>query len=307
MRRLPAPLEFLLWSGLVVGLSAVLTPTVHHTLMDLGWLDSAKEAQLGGFLRVLRRLLVIFGLGVLFWRLRPWRDTSLEALGLRGAYAKQAPVWRAALLTALAALVILAIHATSGWLEFEDPLRWEKIIRRCFTWAARALLLALIEEWFFRGWLFGRWSRSFGAARAALYSSAIFGVIHAFRPSNFKGDVPLTIGGALEALQEWALLALDPTRFLPAAFGLFLFGLVLCAAMHRTQSLWTPIAIHAVGVWVVSLHPSITNRWPKESWAGSGQLLDGPPGWALLLAGLYLLTRTPRRDALRPAPDATQA
>ncbi|MCP5069548.1 MAG: CPBP family intramembrane metalloprotease [bacterium] len=307
MRRPPAPIEFLLWAGLVVGLSAALTPTVHETLVGLGWLDAAPEAQVGGFLRVLRRLLVGFGLAVLFWRLRPWRETTLEGLGLRGIHAQQAPIWRAALLTALAACVILLIHALNGWLKLEDPLRWGKITRRCFTWAGRAVLLGFIEEWFFRGWLFNRWSRSFGALRAALYSSAIFGVIHAFRPSNFRGEVPLTVSGALEALQEWALLALDPTRFLPAAFGLFLFGLVLCTAMYRTRSLWTPIAIHAAGVWVVTLHPSITNRWPKESWAGSGQLLDGPPGWALLLVGLFLLTRTRPDVALPRSPDATQS
>lgn len=66
----------------------------------------------------------------------------------------------------------------------------------------------IAEEILFRGILFTRWSRVYGPARAAFYSSLLFGVLHA------------------------------------NALGLFFAGWVLCMVYMYTRSLWVPIAMH---------------------------------------------------------------
>lgn len=286
----------------VLALSAVLTPPIHALLEGFGWLGSETAADRHHyFLKVLRRIVMVLGILAVAVLLKPWQDGGLGSYGLRAPERRRAYWKRASLVTLAAALLLLGLHAVQGWLQLEDPLRGTKILKRAVSWGARSLGLAFLEELFFRGWLWRRLAKGMGVVRAALVSSAFFGVIHAFRPSNFKGTVSLDATGALDALAAWGALALDPDRFLPAAFGLFLLGLVLCMAWRRTGSLWTAIAIHATGMAVVYIHPSITNRFPKETWAGSGALFDGPPGWILLGLALLVLWRDPGSWSSAPA------
>lgn len=66
----------------------------------------------------------------------------------------------------------------------------------------------IAEEILFRGILFSRWSRIYSPAKAAFYSSILFGVLHA------------------------------------NAIGLFFVGWMLCMIYMYTKSLWIPIVIH---------------------------------------------------------------
>ncbi|NWG35437.1 MAG: CPBP family intramembrane metalloprotease [Chloroflexi bacterium] len=71
----------------------------------------------------------------------------------------------------------------------------------------------IIEELFFRGFLFQGFRQQYGWVRGALLSSFIFGAAH-----------------------------LDPAAFLPTAILGFLFAYLY----HRTHSVWVPILLHVL-------------------------------------------------------------
>jgi membrane protease YdiL (CAAX protease family) len=74
------------------------------------------------------------------------------------------------------------------------------------------LIAPVLEETFFRGFLFQGFAGSFGPLWGAILSSAVFSVVH------------------------WQVSLLIP---------LFALGLVLCWVFARTRSLWTNITLHS--------------------------------------------------------------
>lgn len=71
----------------------------------------------------------------------------------------------------------------------------------------------VIEELFFRGFLFQGFRQRYGWVNGALLSSAIFGAAH-----------------------------LDPVAFIPT----FILGLLLAYMYHRSNSVWLPIILHVL-------------------------------------------------------------
>lgn len=71
----------------------------------------------------------------------------------------------------------------------------------------------MVEELFFRGFLFQGFRRQYGWVKGALFSSLIFGAAH-----------------------------LDPAAFLPTA----VLGFLLAYMYHRTNSVWVPILLHVL-------------------------------------------------------------
>jgi membrane protease YdiL (CAAX protease family) len=277
------------WLALLVagwGAAILLAAPVHDLLVSLGW-DRPH-----GFAKVVRRLLLVPPVVVFLIALKPWRAGSLESYGLLGPGARP----RSALLSGATTLgvvfLILAGQFAAGWLALEDPLRWGEAGARAVKYLLVGIVVGVLEEWFFRGWLFRVLSRSLRAFPAVLLASLAYALLHVFRPSSLEVEVSHDAAGAWEAVVTWLSRAFDPASFLPSAVGLFLFGLLLSAAYLRTRTLWTSVGIHAAGVWVLHTYGALTVREPERTWAGSKWLYDGWPGWVVLaLAALFLWPR----------------
>lgn len=275
---------------LVATAAVLLTPVVHALLVDLGWLGEDK------FLKVLRRLLLIPLVLVLFAWLRPWRDGTLASYGLVGPRARPRVFLVAWGLTAAVASTVLAVHFAAGWLAWEEPLRLGPAFGRVGRWVVVGLVLAGIEEWFFRGWLDRRFRRTVSPLGAACAVAGIYAAIHAFKPSRLDIEVTHDVAGAWAGLRWWLSNLLDPVRFGPTFVGLFLLSLLLTIAWRRTKTLWAPIGIHAAGITVLRSYGAFTERAPQRTWAGTKELFDGPPLWALLVAAIILLRAWPRPE-----------
>ncbi len=298
MRRRAKPLSIILLAVLGIAAAAVLlTPPVYRWLLEIGWIDADE------FLKVLRRLLLFPLLIALFAWLKPWRDGGLRTYGLLGENARASLFLRAWALTAGLLLALLAWHFVAGWLTWEDPFDADKALGRLRRWLGVGLLLAVLEEWFFRGWMERRLLRkSFTSISAALVVALVYAGIHAFKPSRLDVEVTHDAAGALDALGWWLTHLVDPVAFGPIFAGLFLFSLLLSAAWRRWQTLWVPIGIHAAGITVLRSYGAFTDRDPQRTWAGTKELLDGPPAWILLCVVLALITR-----GGAPQPEADDA
>ena len=275
----------------IAAAAVLLTPPVYRWLLDMGLIDADK------FLKVLRRLLLFPLLIALFAWLKPWRDGGPRSYGLLGETARPSLFFRAWAVTAAVLLALLTWHYAVGWLAWEDPFSTEKALGRLGRWLGVGLLLAVLEEWFFRGWLERRLLRkSFEPISAAIVVALIYAAIHAFKPSRLDIEVTHDAAGALRALGWWLTHLVDPVAFGPTFAGLFLFSLLLSAAWRRWKTLWVPIGIHAAGITVLRSYGAFTDRDPQRTWAGTKELLDGLPAWLLLVATLLLI---PRRRAPR--------
>jgi membrane protease YdiL (CAAX protease family) len=285
----------------VLGAAALAGPA-YGLLRDLGWLGAPATPVDADhdFLQVFRRLLLI-PLAVLFlWRVKPWRDRGFHRYGLLGERARLAPALTACALTLLALAAVIAVQFALGWMHWEDPPRWGTFGRRLLRMVPGGLLLAVVEEYFFRGWLLERFRQRVAAAAATVLSALVYGLVHAFRPTSLTVAVDHDFGGALEALRHWLAFMFDLRAFGPAFLGLFLFGLLLAAVYRRTRTLWASVGIHAAAVWVLFTYGALTERVPARNWAGTKRLYDGPAAWILIAVAAFLLWP---REGANPSGD----
>jgi len=124
-----------------------------------------------------------------------------------------------------AAFVIMAVYAAIILEVFDTTMQpdtdtIEEEMRFPWLLAVMTVLAApLVEEIFFRGFLFAGFRQRYGWQKAALISSVIFAAGH---------------------LQPFAILPL------------FMFGYVFAYMYHRSRSLWVPILLHfALNLWGV--------------------------------------------------------
>ncbi len=277
-------------AGAIVG-AAYLAAPVNEWLQVNEWRSPSPGEETREFLKVFRRLLLIPLIAILVLACRPWRDGDLASYGLCPTLPRIRQLgvgYGSTLLTAiLTVLVLMAL----GVLRLEDPPRIGTFASRSIKYVLTGLLVAVLEETFFRGWLHRRLSKHMNTVRAAALGAAIYAAVHAFRPGKLNQDVTLDASGALSAFQSWVTRLGDLQNFGPTLLGLFLFGLLLIALCKRTGSLWTSIGVHAAGIYAMNVHGSLTERVVREPWAGSKKLFNGVPGMVLLLLALWWVTR----------------
>jgi len=110
---------------------------------------------------------------------------------------------------------------------------------------AAALLIAIIEEGFFRAILLSGMRDDFGARVALLLSSAIYALAHLVRsPARFQlhGIHPMA---GFEVLASSFGQFSDPSASLTLLIGLFLLGLVLAEAFLLSGTVYFSLGMHA--------------------------------------------------------------
>ena len=153
-----------------------------------------------------------------------------------------------------------------------------------------ALAVALVEEAFFRGALYGLVRRTARAGTALVFVAALFAVLHFLKPPPnavplaevrwFSGFVMLP-----RAFWQWG----DPQLVLGGFVTLFAVGLVLGYARWRTGALWLPIGLHAGWVFGLKSFNKISRHLsPPSIWVGEDLLHGLLPVAAVLLTGFFV-------------------
>ena len=156
-----------------------------------------------------------------------------------------------------------------------------------------AIVIGLIEEAFFRAFLFGGMQRDFGRTGALLISSAIYAIAHLVRaPAHFfVTNLDLTAGVRTFGL-SFSQLA-SPLSALPTLLGLFLLGIVLAEAVVLTGTVWFSVGLHAGFVVGAKLWPKmIAAHHAVPGWLGGWghqPLISGAAAWVAALAVLAFL------------------
>ncbi len=126
--------------------------------------------------------------------------------------------------------------------NWKDPLPWERVQKVVVT----AVVVSIIEEFFFRGALTKVVTRSAGPWWALLFVSALYSVVHFLKPRETV--IP---ANAVNWLSGFDLIPASFERFsepemVLAGFGtLFILGCTLGYAAWKTNGLWYSMGLHA--------------------------------------------------------------
>ena len=122
-----------------------------------------------------------------------------------------------------------------------------------------AAVVAVLEEFIFRGIILGIFLRTFRPSIAIVLVAFIFGVLHFVRPP--EGAIVVNPEGALAGFAFLELTAqrlLDGQLILQQFAPLFLVGVLLGVTRYLTSSLWLPIGLHAGWVFAFTLFGDLT-------------------------------------------------
>lgn len=276
-------LKFVCVFGGILLLSAFLAPilydffeTFHHykferifnRLVMIGAIAAAVF-----FVRIKKESLVKFGL--------IWGSSSFRLLIL-------------GFLTGIGMLGIVAtIEVLSGRAAFSiQDMNWAQWTGKIAAALGTGLLIGVMEEFFFRGFVFRSLQGLFKnkILLAVLVTTVFYSSVHFVGMKKiFVGSDPNFIDGLRLIGAPFVSLAAWP-KFWPQAVGLFFFGLALNGAVCRSGSLYPAIGLHAGCVFFIRLDDLFMEfQGGKSLFWGSKILYDGVAGWfILILAGLFL-------------------
>lgn len=165
------------------------------------------------------------------------------------------------------------------------------------------IAVSLVEETICRGILFRLAARAWSPWTAAVATSVLFALAHFVdaEPEAFQAETFLAAGTGV-FISILVTLPSEP-GFWMRFMNLTLLGLVLCAFVIRTKTVWFGIGAHAAWVWVIKLNSRLTDvdgtsgliRW----FGGRADFMDSVAATAVLaaMAGLTL-----RRAGSRGVP-----
>jgi len=270
----------------IVG-AIVLAPLAAVGLSAAGWRFP--------FPRIFDRTVMATLLIAMIWAAR---DLNLGSLLCRGFSHPAAPsIVRAirGLVVAICAIVILfalalAVSGSGIGSGIGDRGAAALLIPKYFL---SAIVIAIIEEGFFRAFLLGGMKGDFGKRVALISSAAIYAVAHLIRsPARFYVTAYEPAAGLITLAHSIDQFT-DPAIAIPTLIGLFLLGIVLGEAYILTGSVYFSIGLHSGFVLGAKMWPKIILDRATIPWwiAGGGAipLIGGAAAWAIAIAVLLML------------------
>jgi membrane protease YdiL (CAAX protease family) len=278
---------FLYLLGCLV-LGALLTYPVYQT----GWIEAHPH-------KVMTRLAQLFILLGIWPLLRAMHLNHARALG----YGLPWPGLRRALvlgwLAGVALLSVPALTVIALGIRVPAPVPpdfWGVLVEEAVLALFSGLLIAVVEETFFRGALFSAVRRGGTLSSALFWSALLYAVIHFLKPHV------LAPGQTFDAAASWQMFlgvftSFFQWRHIDSLFALFVAGLLLGLVRERTGHIGWCIGLHAGWVFVIKLTRHLTDGNPDSAYAFLVGSYDGTIGWlaaAWMAAMLLLLWRWPR-------------
>lgn len=144
------------------------------------------------------------------------------------------------------------------------------------------LVVAFIEETFFRGVLYTAVTRSSNGLAAAIAPSLLYAGLH-FLGGRLRipaDEVTWHHGFAVLArlFERYA----EPLEFVDSFLALFMLGVLLALVRWRTGAIAACIGLHAAGVASIAILRRLTVTDEQAAFAGLAGSYDGVIGWAAL-------------------------
>jgi membrane protease YdiL (CAAX protease family) len=141
-----------------------------------------------------------------------------------------------------------------------------------------ALLVPLVEETVFRGFVLGELAPALGRRRGCAVSALIYALAHFLKipesldhePVHFWSGIT-AVGAAFGPVVNGSLLGWH-------GLSLFLIGMILGGVFLRSGSLWIGAGLHSGWIFTLLLLTGLTRpvEPPRVAWLGTGDILSTP-------------------------------
>ena len=251
------------------------------------------------FHRVANRLAMLLLLIGLVWLLRRLGLANRRDLG----YAPEPRRFVALALKALAVgvismLPIIGLLLALGLRVPKEALGAGEAVQIALGGLVSAVLVALIEETFFRGAMHSAISRKNGrrengrrenGARIAIVCTAlVYASLHFLNRVRIPHE-QVDWGSGFELMSRTFSAFAQPAAIADSFLALFAVGVLLGLARERFGHIAVCAGLHAGWVWVIAITRELTARDPQADWSFLVGAYDGVIGWLVLGWTLLLL------------------
>ncbi len=235
------------FAGLVVSVSLLLSLAA-LPLVELSWLQT------------FRRCVSIASAISLWFVVKRLQGGSFAAYGFSSWREGRREFGLGILLGLVALASILAIGLLTNSCAMDVIPDKAKLWRTVFGFIPAAVLVGILEELVFRGFIFQQ-LRHISNPAAFVLSSVLYAVVHLRHPSW--------------TLMTWMEL-----------FGLFLLGTLLCYSVWVTGRLWLSIGLHASLAYGARINKLLIflSDVSREYLIGTSRLVNGITAWLVLMA-----------------------
>jgi membrane protease YdiL (CAAX protease family) len=258
---LPLSMGLLIAPWIYEGIQA-LAP--HHAIFA----DLARDR----FERVATRCVQVIALLLVWPCLRHSGTLARVAPALRWSPARGRDFLRWALLGVASIAAVYAAGCSLGLYGFDPKhLGTWRLVTRPMEALVGALLVGTLEEYLFRGFIFGVLRTRFSTLGAAVISSSFFSIVHFMRPRTPEPLAEVSWTSGFELFPHMFAL-FKPATDWDFALTLFLMGMALCALTARHGHLYGVAGLHAGWVWVLQSGQHLLNQTPRHEsfWFGWG-------------------------------------
>ena len=284
-------LKFIVVFAGILLVSAALAPLLHHFLPY-------------SFARIFNRVVMVSALLAVVTFVR-FRKEMFVRFGMDWRNGSARLFWTGFLTGSivLGLFTMTQLLAGNAHISLND-LSWQRWIYKFSGCIGGGLLIGIMEEFFFRGFVFTALRDKVlrgNVLLATVVTSLFYAAMHfvsirkpviSHDPGFF--DSLRMIAAPFQSFADWRAVW-------PAAIGLFLFGMVLNYCVVRTRSLYPSIGLHAgsvffvrvIGLFIAFLEKNVL-FWSTK------KVYDGALGWIFLLLIGWILSRLlPKADPVK--------
>lgn len=262
-----------------------------------------------GAAKVMRRCLLGFSIAFLMiflWRAgwRGWKDCGFTTTDPDWSWrAWYAGLLNGIILGILTMGIVGTITILAGIHRLYITFGPASLLVKALVLLLSALVIGFFEETVVRGILFRVLARIWRAWPAAVLSSLVFAVAHFIEPANeaFIGASFLSVTQAV-FVSTFTMFWKVPSLALQF-INLSLLGIVLCAFVIRTKTIWLSVGAHVAWVWMIKLHGLITMFYPPAPlvpWLGKRNDFMDSILATVMLTGLMVWIVTRAANSGRP-------
>lgn len=257
--------------------------------------------------RVMHRVAMLCALFGFIWLVRRWRLADRQSFGFglrRKEFSRQLVIGLIAgtlvIMPLIVTLQALGVRTPKGGLD----LTVVTVLKLVAAGLATGLVVALIEEIFFRGVLFTAIRRSSGTASAIILPSLLYASLHFLGGRLHLPAAQIEWSSGLAVLGQMFNKYANPAAIADSFLALFAVGVLLACVRLRTGSIAACIGLHAAWVCVIACVKQVTQLQTGHSASWLVGSYDGVLGWAALawMAAMtiaYLVIRAARSRATR--------
>jgi uncharacterized protein len=279
---------------------ALLAPWLHSFVqVSSSLLPGLESVAAKPFPRYVNRALLVLGVIGLWPLLRAVDLRSGRDLGLSGRPDGMAQIGRGFLLGLVSLALLVFVVLVAGARIPNPDHGMAAVLARLLRAGLTALLVAPIEEFLFRGVLFGALRKTFHPSAALVLSSLIYAGLHFLQPVAPLEQIDWSSGFVVlfRMLEGFG----DLDRLIPGLLNLTVAGLILGLAYQRSGTLHYSIGLHAGWiVWLKTFEFITRGAGTERGWVfGSGKLIDGWLASGVLVCLLVFISRSARQEAVQ--------